>query len=209
MKKHVYLGKIILTIGLFFLLFGVTNVNAETLIDDVSVTGLKEPVIGETIGDNTANVSVPEGANYTIDQIIWWGSEDGMYFYDIQDPTYAFEEGFYYYCSITFKANDGYEFKTNETNSFEGTLTASDLTNFDSYLEEPGMLWAYGIDYFYLSTEETEETPAATPVVASTNEITPPNTGINTPNKNDYIAASISMLVLTIVGLYYKKKLFN
>ena len=154
MKK--IFGKLVL-VGLFFLLFSFTNVYAEEMINDVSITGMIKPEIGETVADNIANIKIPEGANYTIEEIIWWGSEDGMYYYDMADD-YQFEEGIYYYCSVTLRANDGYDFPIDEEGyDYTGNLSTNELGYEFAQQYEPGLLDVFG-EHFVLSTEE--ETPA-------------------------------------------------
>ena len=73
-------GKIVLVLFLCFMVVGITNVYAEESINEVSVTGIKNPAIGDKAADIISDIKVSEGVNYTIDNITWWESENEMYF---------------------------------------------------------------------------------------------------------------------------------
>ena len=199
MKKYLNVGTIILTIGLFFLLFGVTNVRASGTIDDVTVTGLKNPEIGETVKDNIANVKVPEGVNYAIDSVEWWVSEDGMIFSPLSDDD-SFEAGLYYYCYVLLVANDGYDFPMDENDEYTGNVSTSDVSYQFTQQDDPGTL-SLIFDSILLSNNVT---PTETK-----SEVAPPNTRISKTNTNDNLLFYISILGLSTIGLYYKKKKTN
>ena len=116
-----------------FVLFAFTNVYAET-IDEVNVIGVKVPVVGDLVSDLTASISIPEGANYSILDITWWGSENGMYYYNMPSDA-KIEDNASYYVSITLLGNGEYEFPCDEENHYTGSLTTSDVDYQDAYAD--------------------------------------------------------------------------
>ena len=116
-----------------FVLFAFTNVYAET-IDEVNVIGVKAPVVGDLVSDLTASISIPEGANYSILDITWWGSENGMYYYNMPSDA-KIEDNASYYVSITLLGNGEYEFPCDEEYRYTGSLTTSDVDYQDAYAD--------------------------------------------------------------------------
>ena len=49
-------GKIVLVLFLCFMVFGITNVYAEESINEVSVTGIKNPAIGDKVADIISDI---------------------------------------------------------------------------------------------------------------------------------------------------------
>lgn len=118
--------KNLLVFILGLVLFGATNVYAAEAINDVTITGIKEPVVGDKVSDVLSNIKVPEGANYSIIEILWWESENGMYFGNMSDNS-IFNENYCYHYSITLEANEGFEFPKNENDEYVGTLSTTDM----------------------------------------------------------------------------------
>ena len=131
MKKELF----VLIIISLFAFFGITNVYADEAINEVTVTGIKEPVIGETVGNLIADIKVPEESNYSITEIVWWASENGMYFGNMgNDDVFVDNSGYYY--SITLSPNEGYYFAVDENDEYTGTVTTSDLGYAEAYAYE-------------------------------------------------------------------------
>ena len=135
-------GKFVLVLLLCFMIFGITNVYAEESINEVSITGIKSPVIGDKVSDIITDIKVLEGANYTIDNIMWWESENGMYFGNMVDDS-VFQDNYSYYYSISLKPNDGYAFAADENGEYTGSVS-TDLDYIDVYLNNDGNLEVVG-----------------------------------------------------------------
>ncbi len=156
LKKWKFLAIFVVTL----ILFSVTNVYAEETIDNISITGLKKPVIGETVGENIEDVKVPNDANYSIIGCSWWGSEDGMYYGNMIDSN-VFEKDLYYEYQITLKAKEGFDFLFDENGDFVGSLSTSSVDYILTQQDNPGELLIVGKpilllendDYSYLVTE--------------------------------------------------------
>lgn len=136
-------GKIVLVLFLCFMVFGITNVYAEESINEVSVTGIKNPAIGDKVADIISDIKVSEGASYTIDNITWWESENGMYFGNMSTDS-VFQDNSSYYYIITLKANDGYVFASDENNEYTGSATTADSNFIDVYLNNESNLEIVG-----------------------------------------------------------------
>ena len=125
--------KILLAVVFAFVLFSFNNVYAEA-IDEVTVTGVKNPTVGDNVADLTASIQVPEGANYSILEVTWWQSVNGMYFYDMPSDA-TIEDNASYYVSVTLQATGDYEFPSDEDSIYTGTVTASDVAFTAAYAD--------------------------------------------------------------------------
>ena len=122
-------------------------------IESITITGLKMPVVGETAGDNLANVKAPSNANYEITSVKWMISTDGMYYTSTALNDYKFEEGLYFAYEIHLKAKEGYEFLFGDDSSFKGTLSISDLKANSAQSDSYGTLLIVG-KVVYLLNED-------------------------------------------------------
>ena len=77
MKKVLY----ILSFVFVIMIVGIVNVHAEELINDITITGLEKPAYQQSVLETNGSIKVPENANYSIDEIIWWydDNNDGIY----------------------------------------------------------------------------------------------------------------------------------
>ena len=154
MKKN---GKIVLVLLLSLMLFGLVNVYAEepssSTINEISISGLKYPEIGESAGTNLATVKVLEDANYSIEFIEWTASDDGMYYHGGWSEDITLDEGFFYEYNIKIKANDGFSFATDEEGNYTGSLSISDLNYMDAFIDDDNTLFIIGEPIFLLGED--------------------------------------------------------
>lgn len=155
--------KFLLAFVLCFMLFGFTNVYAEE-INEITVTGVKEPTIGDKVSDITGEISIPDGVNYSISEIMWTESENGMIFGDMGDAS-SFQNDYAYQYIITLTAADGYEFPMNEDGEYTGTLNVSDAAYEFAQINNDGTLTICGEtiifgDITYKVVEGSEQTVA-------------------------------------------------
>ena len=135
--------KFLLAFVLCFALFGFTNVYAAEAINEVTVSGITEPTIGDKVADITGSVAIPDGANYTINEFMWNESENGMYFGDMNNDS-TFQNDYAYYYSITLAPAEGYEFPVDENGEYAGTLTVGDAAYEIAQLDGDGNLSIWG-----------------------------------------------------------------
>ena len=119
------------------------------VIDTIEIEGFVEPVWGE---NPFYNVTVPEGANYTIDYTDWnWWDEaidDG----DMMVPSDAFDNaGYAYYQYFEILPNAGCVFAENVTVTINGETAFVENGGYSSSM---GYYWLYTID-FYVEAPET------------------------------------------------------
>lgn len=155
-------GKIVFVLFLCIMVFGITNVYAEESINEVSVTGIKNPAIGDKVADIISDIKVPEGASYTIEAITWWESENGMYYGTMTDNS-VFQDNYSYYYSITLKANEGYVFEGDENNEYTGSVSTADSNSIEAYINNDDSLEIIGEsitfgDLTYKVTEGANQT---------------------------------------------------
>lgn len=148
MRNLLIKGKIVLVLFLGFMIFGITNVYAEESINEVSVTGIKSPEVGNKVADIITDIKVSEGENYTIDNIMWWESENEMYFGNMGDDS-IFQDNYCYYYSISLKPNEGYAFAADENGEYTGSVTTGDLDYREVYLNNDGNLEIIGNDIIF------------------------------------------------------------
>ena len=86
--------------------FLTTPIKACKPIEKPTIIGFQEPQVGQAADQNLKNIAVPEGANYTIENVCW---VDSLLYHQYDDST-PFKEGstYYFYCYI--KAKPGYAF---------------------------------------------------------------------------------------------------
>ena len=143
---------IALIIVLSIMVFGITNVNAEEMINEVTVTGLKKPNVGDSVADNIASISIPENANYTATEIIWWEDDnfDGIYG-PVED---VFKEDCFYRYEVLLTANDGFAFeKGEEEYSFGGNVSTSDMSFEMAQLNNDSTLSILGDTMFFQAND--------------------------------------------------------
>lgn len=92
------------------------------VIDAVDVIGEVIPYVGVTEAQQTTQIKVPEGANYSIDYVNWYTYvEDDDEYYDFEDDT--FEEGVIYAADFYVIPNEGYEFADDAVLTINGEDT--------------------------------------------------------------------------------------
>ncbi|MBQ2675980.1 MAG: hypothetical protein IJF54_01075 [Clostridia bacterium] len=109
------------------------------MIDEISITGVKEPVVGEQ--STIDGITAPDGADYTVVGASW--SYKNMGDYSAFDG--VFENGKKYYLDVNIIANEGYEFnpdlkitlngKTYDGDYYAGGIDASLYLEY-SFLEK-------------------------------------------------------------------------
>lgn len=156
--------KFLLAFVLCFALFGFTNVYAEEAINEVTVSGVTVPTIGDKVADITGSVAIPDGANYTINEFMWNESENGMYFGDMNNDS-TFQNDYAYFYIITLTPADGYEFPVDENGEYAGTLTVGDAAYEIAQVDNEGNLFISGEtiifgDITYKVIEGAEQTVA-------------------------------------------------
>ena len=110
---------------------GPFTVTEPELIEEVAIEGFVEPVWGEA---PNYDVTVPEGANYTISEVRWiYYAADGSSFgNEMQEGELFDKEDVVYYMEVTFIPNDGYKFAAelsytvNGGSEYEESWTVSD-----------------------------------------------------------------------------------
>ena len=81
-------------------------------IDSVCINGVKEPQVGQTVGENLASITLPEGAPYSVDleEGVLWICLDEAVGIGVLYPNDKFEAGKTYYLAFNVVAADGYAF---------------------------------------------------------------------------------------------------
>ena len=104
----------ILVLVFCLMVFDIHNVYAEELISDIIITGLEKPDYKQRVYERVAGIKIPENANYTIDEIIWWcdDNRDGMYEPLDFDDFFVGVRNYYRY-EVVLKVKEGFKFSTN------------------------------------------------------------------------------------------------
>ena len=131
-------------IVLFVLLFAMVGwSNAQTMITDVYFNGYTEPVWGE---HPDFDLEVPANAHYHITEVWWtWDGMGGS----MQMANETFDENHFYWMSVSFVPDEGYEIAENCTVYFNGDASICayhdesvastiryHLVNPDNYIDE-------------------------------------------------------------------------
>ena len=128
-----------------FVLFGFINVYAEEPINEVSITIENEPAIGDKVSDINSGVSIPTDANYSIEELMWWESENGMFYGSMADDS-VFQDNYCYTYSIALKPSSDYEFPVNENEEYTGSVSVTGVPYQDLWVDDDGFLNVLG-DY--------------------------------------------------------------
>ncbi|MCQ2483558.1 MAG: DUF4214 domain-containing protein [Clostridia bacterium] len=119
-----------------------TNSQATTEINEVTITGINQPVIGKTAAEMSETITVPEDAPYTI-QSVYWGSDTIRGTASItnrmfENPFIETTDDMKYRCTILLKPKDGYsfphDFSSAEWPVYTGTVSAGDYGTVNKHI---------------------------------------------------------------------------
>ena len=133
--------------SMFIIMWGTFTVERE-VIEEVGIEGFVEPVYGE---EPFYDVTVPEGANYTIDNVVWMYYLDNGIYEMAKGDLFDNEEA-EYFMQVTFLPNDGYKFAeelgytVNGSGEYMDSYCLSEIEVADLYVgyffvEAPEILW--------------------------------------------------------------------
>ena len=146
MKKVLY----ILSFVFVIMIVGIVNVHAEELINDITITGLEKPAYQQSVLETNGSIKVPENANYSIDEIIWWydDNNDGIYGEMNVNQVFAGVTNYFRY-EIILKPNEGFEFSSkideeSEEKEYSGTISVNNMSHEEVYYYNDGTISIVG-----------------------------------------------------------------